>query len=264
MVNLKTLDMDGCGVSNEAMAALRDSLPAVEVIWRVNFGRHYSVRTNVEMILASAPQKAGNLIHNNVYDLRYCTRVKYLDLGHNEHLDTIEFCRYMPDLEVAILAMNVVEDFSPLAECPKLEYLELFHTRLHDLRPLAGLKNLKYLNIAYDFAIRDISPLYELTQLERLWFGRHVPVSPEQIEEMQRCAPNCVINTSANDPTEEGWRDHTAPDGTPGRYSILREQFGYYTDNAFSFSWNDPDYAAGGSEEPESDGKYEFQFVRPT
>ena len=264
MVNLKTLDMDGCGVSNEAMAALRDSLPAVEVIWRVNFGRHYSVRTNVEMILASAPQKAGNLIHNNVYDLRYCTKVKYLDLGHNEHLDTIEFCRYMPDLEVAILAMNNVEDFSPLADCPKLEYLELFHTRLHDLRPLAGLKNLKYLNVAYDFAVRDISPLYELTQLERLWFGRHVPVSPEQIEEMQRCAPNCVINTTANDPTEEGWRDHTAPDGTPGRYSILREQFGYYTDSAFSFSWNDPDYAAGGSEEPESDGKYEFQFVRPT
>ena len=264
MVNLRKLDMDGCGVSNEAMEKLRDSLPAVEVIWRINFGRYYSVRTDVEMILASAPEKAGNLIHNNVYDLRYCTKVKYLDLGHNNHLDTIEFCRYMPELEVAILAMNNVEDFSPLADCPKLEYLELFHTRLHDLRPLSGLKELKYLNIAYDFAIRDISPLYELTQLERLWIGMHVPVSPEQIAQMQRCAPGCVINTTASDPTEEGWRDHTSPDGTPGRYSILRDQFGDYQTSAFSFSWNDPDYSAGGSEAADRDAIKEFEFIRPT
>ena len=264
MVNLKKLDMDSCGISNEAMAKLRDSLPEVEVIWRVNFGRFYSVRTDVEMILASAPEKAGQLIHNNAKNLMYCTKVKYLDLGHNTYLDTIEFVRYMPDLEVAILAMNSVEDFSPLAECPKLEYLELFHTRLHDLRPLSELKNLRYLNIAHNFAIRDISPLHGLTQLKMLWIGKQVPLSPEQIAQMQRCAPDCVINNTANDPTEEGWRDHTAPDGSPGRYSILRRQFGDYTSSAFSFSWNDPDYVSGGTEPAERDAITEFPIIRPT
>ena len=264
MPQLTYVDMDSCGVSNERMEQLHLKYPDVKIVWRIWFAQGYSVRTDVVKILASKPSVAGMIDDQEAQKLYYCQDVRFLDIGHNAVLKDISFLRGMPKLEVAILAMNNVEDFSPLADCPKLEYLELFHTRLHDLRPLAGLKNLKYLNIAYDFAVRDISPLYELTQLERLWFGRHVPVSPEQIEEMQRCAPNCVINTTANDPTEEGWRDHTAPDGTPGRYSILREQFGYYTDSAFSFSWNDPDYAAGGSEAPESDGKYEFQFVRPT
>ena len=38
-------------------------------------------------------------------------------------------------------------------------------SRLHDLRPLANLKNLKHLNICYNFAVTDITPLYGLTQL---------------------------------------------------------------------------------------------------
>ena len=258
MVNLKTLDMDGCCLPNETMAALRDDMPDVEVIWRVNFGRYYSVRTNVERILASMPGKAGNLVHNNVKNLQYCTKVKYLDLGHNNYLDTIEFVRYMPDLEVAILALNCVEDFSPLADCPKLEYLELFNTHLHDLRPLAELKNLKHLNICFNFAIRDISPLYGLTQLERLWIGKHCPVSPEQIAEMQRCAPNCEINTTAPDPTEEGWRAHKNPDGSLSRYEILRRQFGYQ-ESDFAYYWNDPYYSSG-AEAPEPDDVKDFVF----
>ena len=226
MTNLKTLDMDSCGVSNEAMAALRDSMPEVEVIWRVNFGRFYTARTNTEKILASMPGKAGNLVHNNVMALQYCTKVKYMDLGHNNHLDTIEFCRYMPDLEVLIVACTFVEDFSPLAECPKLEYVEALTTRLHDLTPFSGLKNLRHLNIAYNFAVTDITPLYSLTGLERLWIGAHDPVPPEQIAEFRRLAPNCEVNDTATDPTEEHWRfaDYNGPHSANyvPRYAELR------------------------------------------
>ena len=245
MTNLKTLDMDSCGVSNEAMAALRDSMPGVEVIWRVNFGRFYTARTNTEKILASRPGKAGNLVHNNVMALQYCTKVKYMDLGHNNHLDTIEFCRYMPDLEVLIVACTFVEDFSPLAECPKLEYVEALTTRLHDLTPFSGLKNLRHLNIAYNFAVTDITPLYSLTGLERLWIGAHDPVPPEQIAEFRRLAPNCEVNDTATDPTEEHWRfaDYNGPHSANyvPRYAELRKQFGY-EENDFSFIWNDPLY----------------------
>lgn len=245
MTNLKTLDMDSCGVSNEAMAALRDSMPQVEVIWRVNFGRFYTARTNVEKILASMPGKAGNLVHNNVMALQYCTKVKYMDLGHNNHLDTIEFCRYMPDLEVLIVACTYVEDFSPLESCPKLEYVEALNTRLHDLTPFAGLKNLRHLNIGYNFAVTDITPLYSLTDLERLWIGAHDPVPPEQIAEFRRLAPNCEVNDTAMDPTEEGWRfaEGNGPRSANNvpRYELLRRQFGY-KDWDFSFQWNDPLY----------------------
>ena len=206
MPALKLLEMDHTGVSDEAMAALRDDFPEVEVVWWVTFGERYGERSNTEMILASCPDLAGELVDENTENLKYFTKVKYLDLGHNNLMSTIDFVRYMPDLEVAILAMINIDDFSVLAECPKLEYLELFTTRLHDLTPFSKLENLRHLNICYNFAIRDISPLYGLTKLERLWIGKHCPVPPEQIEEMQRRAPNCVINVTTPDPTEEGWR----------------------------------------------------------
>lgn len=51
--------MDSCGVSDEEMAAIRDDFPDVNVVWRIWFGTGYSVRTDVEKILASQPQRAG-------------------------------------------------------------------------------------------------------------------------------------------------------------------------------------------------------------
>lgn len=242
MVNLTYLDMDSCGVSNERMAEIRDSLPNAEVVWRIWFGDWYTARTNVEKILASMPGKAGELIHDNVMDLKYCTKVKYLDLGHNNYLDTIEFIRYMPDLEVLITGMTFVEDYSPVADCPKLEYVEAMTSRLHDLSPFAELKNLRHLNICYNFAVNDISPLYGLTELERLYIGWHCPVDPAQVEEMQRRAPDCLINTTTKDPTEEEWR--FAFGGYHPRYELLRQQFGY-EEWDFAYIWNDPLYYYG-------------------
>ena len=242
MNNLTYLDMDSCGVSNESMAQIRDSLPNAEVVWRIWFGDYYTARTNVEKILASMPGKAGELIHDNVMDLQYCTKLKYLDLGHNNYLDTIEFIRSMPELEVLIVGMTFVEDFSPVADCPKLEYVEAMTSRLHDLTPFAELKNLRHLNVCYNFALTDISPLYGLTELERLYIGWHCPVDPAQVEEMRRCAPNCVVNNTTKDPTEEEWR--FAFGGYHPRYELLRQQFGY-EEWDFAYIWNDPLYYYG-------------------
>ena len=256
MSQLHTLDMDSCRVSNAAMAKLRDSLPNTNVIWRVNFGSGYTVRTDVTRILASMPGQGGELVHNNVKNLMYCTKVKYLDLGHNNYLDTIEFCRYMPDLEVLIVGMTFVEDFSPLADCPKLEYVEAMTSRLHDLTPFQNLHNLKHLNICYNFAVTDISPLYGL-DLERLWIGQHDPVPPEQIEHYRELHPNCVVNDTTPDPTEEYWRfaDHGDEMGNPmydPRYALLREQMGYQ-EEAYPFYWTDPLYDYSCPREVEED-----------
>lgn len=242
MKNLTYLDMDSCGVSNESMAEIRDSLPNAEVVWRIWFGDWYTARTNVERILASLPGQGGELIHDNVMDLKYCTKVKYLDLGHNNYLDTIEFIRYMPDLEVLIVGMTFVEDFSPVADCPKLEYVEAMTSRLHDLTPFAELKNLRHLNVCYNFALTDITPLYGLTELERLYIGWHCPVDPAQVEEMRRLAPNCVVNNTTKDPTDEEWR--YAFGGHHPRYDLLREQFGYEMWD-FALVCNDPLYYYG-------------------
>ncbi|MBQ7895689.1 MAG: hypothetical protein IJ364_03920, partial [Oscillospiraceae bacterium] len=145
MPDLSYLDMDSCGVSNEAMAEIRDSLPNTDVVWRIWFGTGYSVRTDVERILASNPGRGGELTGENTACLKYCTKVKYLDLGHNNYLDDIGFTAYMPDLEVLIVAMGNWSDCSPLVNCPKIEYLEVQSSSLNDLRPLTELKNLKHL-----------------------------------------------------------------------------------------------------------------------
>ncbi len=240
MPDLEYLDMDSCGVSNEDMAAIRDDFPDVKVVWRVWFGKRYSVRTDAERILASRPSVGGNLTDDNTEPLKYCTDVKYLDIGHNETLTDLSFIGYMTKLEVAILAMNDCSDCSFLKNCPDLEYLEIQTTEVSDLSPLKGLTKLRHLNICYLFGLTDISPLYGLDKLERLWIGVYDPIPDEQIERIQELMPNLEINTTTVDPTDGGWR-YDGYNNMQPRYKKLVKQFGY-TINDYAFAWNDPKY----------------------
>jgi len=244
MKRCKTLDMDSCGVSDEKMEEIRKEFPEVDVIWRIWFGQLYSVRTDVERILASKPTVGGMLDDNETAKLRHCTKVKYLDLGHNDYMTNLSFVNSMPDLEVLIIAMNHIYDISPLANCPKLEYLEMSTTGISDLSPLANAKALRHLNISCCYYLYDISPLYGLTELERLWISNQTPVPAEQVQQMQAMVPNCKISTASNDPHGDSWR-YTNYDvnyhiwtWTP-RYELLRDQLGYDYQE-YSFYWLDP------------------------
>ena len=243
MPNLEILDMDSCGVSNESMAAIRDSLPGVNVVWRVWFGIDYSVRTDTTRILASNPDRGGDLVGDAIDGLFYCTKVKYLDLGHNGKMTDISFVSNMPDLEVLIIAMTAVKDISPLANCPKLNFLEYFTCPAADLSPLSGLKNLKDLHLCNDYGLRDIRPLYDL-DLDRLWIGLKDPIPREQIETYRSLHPNCVIFDGISErPRESEWRiegDYYPPVATP-RYQQLYEEFQYGLGvNAYDYRGNDP------------------------
>ena len=247
MPNLTYLDMDSCGLSDEVMAGIRDRHPNVKVVWRIWFGDQYTVRTDVERILASKVSVGGMLRQSNTQSLKYCTDVKYLDIGHNELLEDISFVAYMPKLEVAVLAMAAWSDCSALANCPNLEYLEMFTTNVSDLSPLKDLKNLRHLNIAYCLKISDITPLYGLTNLERLWIGyMDYAIPREQIDEIRTLLPNCEVNTDVGeDPTGGRWRYVGYNDEGyyyiyHDRYIKLKEQFGDYSNKAYSFPWNDP------------------------
>lgn len=242
MRNCTYLDMDYCGVSNEAMARIRDENPKVEVVWRIWFGENYSVRTDTERILASKPTVGGMIYDASA--LQYCTKLKYLDLGHNDDLSDLSFVSTMPELEVLIIAMTNISDLSPLANCPKLEYLEIQETNISDLSPLAGLTNLAHLNICNQENITDASPLYGLTKLERLWIGCNTPIPEDQIAQLRTALPNCEINTTTNDPHGEAWRYSAYDPEEPKyywvpRHELLREQMGYNYQE-YSFYWLDP------------------------
>ncbi len=216
MTCLKQLEMEDCGVSNEDMASLRDDFPNIKVVWKVHFGV-YAARTDEKRILASI--KGIWMTAADVEVLKYCTEVKYLDIGHNI-IEDISFVQYMPDLEVAIVAINYWKDATPLASCPKLEYLEIFNTACTDLTPLSGLTNLKHLNICWLKKLTDITPLYGLTGLERLWIGCMTSVPQEQLDEIRQVLPKTKINTTTLNPTSDDWRRCE-------RYDLLCEQLGY-------------------------------------
>ncbi len=219
MPNCTYVNMERTGVPNEAMAAIRDQFPGVKVVWRIWFGRYFTCRTDAEKILAATLD--GNCTGANSADLKYCTECRYLDLGHNTHLDDISFVQYMPKLEVAILAINSWSDASPLAYCTNLEYLEIFNTKCTDLTPLKGLKNLRHLNCAYLWGLSDISPLFEMTWLDRLWVGSANAVPRGTLNALVAALPNTEVNITVNgDPTGGTWRHNP-------RYNLLRQQFGY-------------------------------------
>ena len=236
------VDMDSTGVSYQSLEELQQRFPQTKIVWRVWFGDNYSVRTDVERILASKPSVGGMIDDASV--LKYCTDVKYLDLGHNDDLANLSFAASMPKLEVCIIAMTAITDISPLASCPNLEYLELNSTNIADLSPLENATGLHHLNIAGCPKIKDITPLYGLTDLERLWIGRDTPVPAEQANRMKELVPGCKINTTTDDPHGDAWRFTAYDPEIPKyywvpRYELLREQMGYNYQE-YSFYWLDP------------------------
>ena len=272
MKNLTGLDMDSCGVSDQAMAQIRDENPSVSVVWRVWFGNNYSCRTDVVKILASKPSKGGKLVNSNTSSLQYCTKVRYLDLGHNEDLTDFSFLAKMPDLQIAVLSMTGISDLSPISNCKELIYLEMGNTpRMHDISPLASCSKLRHLNIGTNAGISDISPLYDIP-LIRLWIGIGTPIPSSQVDEYQSRYPDCIINTTVAKGTEHDengdlvagftggdwktyqkyllhdWDVYAAygyfPDQRPiGYFKVVYLAFEYQLkEGAYAFTWNDPLY----------------------
>ena len=236
------VDLDSTGIADSSLEELRSRFPDTKIVWRVWFGENYSVRTDVEKILASKPTVGGMISDASM--LRYCTDVKYLDLGHNDELQDLSFVSAMPKLEVLIIAMTAITDISPLQNCPKLEYVEFNSTNISDLTPLQGCTGIHHLNIAGCPKIRDITPLYGMTELERLWIGRDTPVPAEQVQRMREIVPACKINTTTDDPHGDAWRFTDYDPEIPKyywvpRYELLREQMGYNYQE-YSFYWLDP------------------------
>ena len=228
MPNLKRLVMDSCGVQNEDMAVIRDALPKTEVIWRINFGLQYTARTDATRILASSPSIGGNVTNHDLEKFKYFTKLRFLDIGHNEDITDLSFVRYLPDLEVLIIAMNPLGDLTPLADCGKLEYL------------------------------KDISPIYDL-ELERFFLGPFLscPVPQEQVDHYRELHPDCEVENEYWESSEGAWRRAANLSGEKlewyrkqpyyseerkgyaPRYALLRDQMEYDTLN-YSIKSNDP------------------------
>ncbi len=233
LINCKYFKLDNCGLSNEVMAQIRNDYPHIKIVWRVfQTNKNRSWLTDTETV-----RSVYGVSDSNSDFLKYFTDVKYLDLGSNDSLTDISFVKYMPNLEIAILSGSAVKDLSPLANCKKLEFLELASCgQLTDVSPLAQCTGLKYLNIGHT-KVANVASLTGL-KLEMLSFvnsGNKVGMTEADWKAIQTAMPNCMITYSPLKDSNAtafgvGWRYKKTPltaSNYTDIYKKVREVFDY-------------------------------------
>ena len=195
---LQKIILCDCGFQNEDLAALNQRLQPVRVIWNVQAGGR-NTRTDETYF---APNKWGLKMDNeNIYNLRYCTDMICVDIGHAKGVTNCQWAAFMPNLEFLILADSKVKDLTPLQNLKKLKFLELFLLPNQDLSPLLGCTALEDLNLCYIYA--DPKPIAEMTWLKRLWWSGCWPAK----HLLEKKLPGTQKNFRTRSSTGEGWRE---------------------------------------------------------
>ena len=231
LYNLKTISFDRCGTSDEALAELREELgeQGVLVRWRVFFGP-FCAWSDCEKIWAMA----GIYDDEKSENIKYFSNLKYLDLGHSG-MTTCEYLYGTPDVEVLILACGSMADITPVGSLKKLRYLEICDTDVSDISMLAECENLVDINLG-GTQITDLSPLFGLKNIKRLYAGNLYSITDAQREEYEakfkELFPDAEIDFSMGDSggTLNGhWRySRGAYTGHfVEQYEEIREIFGY-------------------------------------
>ncbi len=190
--------LDDCGFDNEVLAKVRDDYPNTEVVWRIHVWQR-SWLTDTDTIRA-----VYHVDDNNCEPFKYCTKTKYVDMGHNEELTDISFISYMPDLEIVILSGSPITDLTPFANATKLVFLELAYCgHIEDVTPLKGCTSLANINLSYT-KVSDISALYELP-LEQLCAVKS-KIKWASWEKILEVRPDCAIRYDGSQPYGTGWR----------------------------------------------------------
>lgn len=219
MPHCRRFVLDDCGLDNEVLAGLREDYPDTKIVWRVHFGK-YSVLTDTDTIKA-----VYNVFDSTVADLKYCTDVKYIDMGHNETLTDISFMGYMPNLEIVIISGSAVSDISCFAECKNLEFLEMAYCwNLNDVSALRECEKLRFLNVSYT-QVTDLEPLDSLPLERFVCLQSRVPYTEREI--FTQFHPDCWIRFLGEDPYSLGWRYEDVGETFSPYYLKMRDIFGY-------------------------------------
>lgn len=196
-------------LSQENMDMLFDGNPDVFFGWTIKMCRKkYVVRTDAEAFSTKIGAPMNYYTEKDLYQLRYCTRLQALDLGHNAIKD-MSFLGSLKQLKLLILADNDIRDISTIAQFEELEYLELFmNYDITDFSPLSNLP-LRHLNIRYCGDRNDkvkADAFLSITTMERFWASERYFRS-EGVSQLKNALPDCEISVTSNYSTENGWRE---------------------------------------------------------
>lgn len=207
--DLQQVDMISCGIGNDAMEALNARHPGTKFVWRVAVSGVW-VRTDAKYFM---PYKRGIKTIGDLSTLKYCHDMVCIDTGHFG-VRSFGFVEYMPNLRFLLLLDCYVQDLSSIASCTSLEFLELAQTPLSDYWLLTNLTNLKNLNLSatpYDedrchaVGRADITPLYQMTWLDRLWFTRS-NMKTDLRDTLKAALPDTIVTLYTGGCTTCGWR----------------------------------------------------------
>ena len=212
--------LENCGLDNAVLASIRDAYPDTKIVWRVSFGGQYSLLTDETTL-----RTVYGVENSHGQYLKYCTGLKYIDMGHNTTLTDISFIEYMPDLEIVILSGSSITNVDAFANCKKLEWLELANCyALEDISALSGCESLRFLNICFS-KVTDLSPIQDLP-LERFLY-----LTPRIDKEAQAAFegihPDCWVRFTGSDPYSLGWRYNDVGVTRFEYYQKIRDIFQY-------------------------------------
>ena len=218
---LEKVVMCNCGVSNEDMDALNKKYEDVRFVWSVRFSI-WTLRTDATNFCCNRTYNRAPLYSYHCEQLRYCTDLIALDLGHKEVTD-LDFLYDLPHLQYLILAEDPVRDLTPVGSLKELRWLEIFWTRAEDLSPLVNCTALRDLNISYVYArgANAFDTLSRMPWLERLWCcGSNMTYL--QREKLRAQLPDCeIFSERAGESTGGSWRYHP-------HYYEMRDAFEMY------------------------------------
>ena len=219
-------------ISSEELGKIREEYrDKTKLVWRVYFGENGSSLTDAQVLRA-----VYGLTDDNSRDLIYCENVRYLDLGHNEFLDYMEFLSGMKDLEVAILSGAPLKDLSPIAACKNLKFLEIANCiYLPSFDALKDLDQLEMLNIGYT-QVADISALMDLN-LTHLTTVKTPNVTreggvvkpSEALAAFMEAHPDCWTVYEGDQPYGVGWR-----------YNVDEKHLPWYAKMVKAFKYPNP------------------------
>ena len=210
--------LENCGLDNEVLASIRDDYPNTKIVWRVNFGGQYSLLTD-ETTLRTVYGVENS--HNEI--LKYCTGIKYIDMGHNATLTDISFASYMPDLEILILSGASVTNVDALANCKNLVFLEM--ANCYALEDISGLKNcekLRFLNIGFS-KVTDLTPIQDLPLERFVYLGPKI--DKETQTAFEESHPDCWVRFTGSNPLSLGWKYDDIGVTYSEYYKFIREVF---------------------------------------
>ena len=229
--NLKKVDMFATEIRRSRIEFLAKAFPDIEFGWTMIIPCSNPLHPERAPHKIRTDATAFSTLHNNKTSdheaidfsiLKYCKNLQALDIGHNRVTD-LSFLYDLPHLKVLIVACNIeLNDITPIGSLKELQYLELFKNDVHDISCLASCTELVDLNICFN-RIKDLTPLYGLQKLRRLWlfnsnnYSDSIPVPAEAVRALRQALPGCKVDPYSYS-TEGGWREHP-------RYDTIYEMF---------------------------------------